>query len=264
VGSFRAGMRAQATSEVALRTAAYSGFRVPTLNELYRLFRVGNDITEANPALTPERAWGFDAAIEWVPTEAVRGEFIYFRSWLKNSVANITLRTTPGLDPLTGVVVPAGGVLRQRRNLPRAVSDGVEASASLDLASELTMSVRYLYADPEVTRSPDQPALIGARLAQVPRHQMTVGLNARLVEDIAARLDLRHVSRQFDDDLNVRPLGNATVVDARLAWTISESGELSLAAENLFNETVEAGRSADGLVSIGTPRTVVVGFRYRF
>jgi outer membrane receptor protein involved in Fe transport len=49
-----------------------------------------------------------------------------------------------------------------------------------------------------------------------------------------------------------------------LAWTISESGELSLAAENLFNETVEAGRSADGLVSIGTPRTVVVGFRYRF
>ena len=34
-----------------LRAAGYTGFRVPTLNELYRPFRVGADATAANGAL---------------------------------------------------------------------------------------------------------------------------------------------------------------------------------------------------------------------
>ncbi|HSH38074.1 MAG TPA: TonB-dependent receptor, partial [Chthoniobacterales bacterium] len=41
----RLGTRLQLTKSVALRGAAYTGFRVPTLNELYRPFRVGNDVT---------------------------------------------------------------------------------------------------------------------------------------------------------------------------------------------------------------------------
>ena len=41
-----------------LRAAACAGFRPPTLNELHRPFRVGNDVTEANPGLKPERLYG--------------------------------------------------------------------------------------------------------------------------------------------------------------------------------------------------------------
>ena len=37
-----------------LRTAAYRAFRLPTLNEYYRPFRVGSTVTEANPALKLE------------------------------------------------------------------------------------------------------------------------------------------------------------------------------------------------------------------
>src|SRR6185295_7991545 len=54
----RLGLRIQATNTLALRGAAYTGFRVPTLNELYRPFRVGNDVTEANSALEPEHLLG--------------------------------------------------------------------------------------------------------------------------------------------------------------------------------------------------------------
>ena len=46
-----------------LRAAAYAGFRVPTLNELYRPFRVGNNTTNANAALKPEKLYG--AEIGW-------------------------------------------------------------------------------------------------------------------------------------------------------------------------------------------------------
>ena len=50
-----------------LRAAAYSGFRPPTLNELHRPFRVGNDITEANVALTPERLVGIETGFDGTP-----------------------------------------------------------------------------------------------------------------------------------------------------------------------------------------------------
>ena len=247
-----------------MRAVAYSGFRVPTLNELYRPFRVGNDITEANPALTPERMWGGDFALEWTPDDHVRLGMTYFRTWLKDPVINITIRSTPGLDPLTGVTVPAGGVLRQRRNLPRAVTDGFEAEATFDISETASISLRHLYADPKVARSPDQPALVGTRLAQVPHHQSSLALNWHPVERARVDVQARYASSQFDDDLNLRRLDSYVVVDASLGLRLTDSAEAVVSAENLFNRTIEAGISADGLVSIGTPRTVTAGVHLAF
>ena len=39
---------------LSLRTAAYLGWRMPTLNELFRPFRAGLDATAANPDLDPK------------------------------------------------------------------------------------------------------------------------------------------------------------------------------------------------------------------
>ncbi|WP_289460209.1 hypothetical protein, partial [Klebsiella pneumoniae] len=41
--------------DLKARLSLGSGFRLPTLNELHRPFRVRNDIVEANPELDPER-----------------------------------------------------------------------------------------------------------------------------------------------------------------------------------------------------------------
>ena len=45
----RLGVKYAVAPELYLRAAGYLGFRAPTLNELHRPFRVGNDVTEANP-----------------------------------------------------------------------------------------------------------------------------------------------------------------------------------------------------------------------
>src|SRR3954447_16980089 len=47
------------------RASGYRTFRAPTLNELYRNFRVGNVLTLANPDLTPEGLVGVEAGIDW-------------------------------------------------------------------------------------------------------------------------------------------------------------------------------------------------------
>ena len=48
---------------ISVSASAYRAFRAPTLNELYRNFRVGNVVTNANAALRAERLTGGDVGI---------------------------------------------------------------------------------------------------------------------------------------------------------------------------------------------------------
>jgi outer membrane receptor protein involved in Fe transport len=264
VSTARTALRWDVEAGVAIRAAAYTGFRLPTLNELYRPFRVGNDITEANPALTEERLTGVDVGFDWALSERTQLTATGFRSVLKNAVTNVTVRTTPGLDPVLGVVVPVGGVLRQRQNLSRIVANGVEADLTTELAQGWQGAVRYLYTSPKVTRSPQQLALQGLRVAQVARHQGSAQLTWTTLQDFRLSAAVRGVSAQFDDDLNARALRGFVVVDASGEMPLSEDVRLNVAVENLFDRTVESARSADGLVSVGTPRTVRLGLRFGF
>ena len=54
----RVALRVRASDRLSLSASAYRGFRAPTLNELYRTFRVGNVVTLANPDLAAERLGG--------------------------------------------------------------------------------------------------------------------------------------------------------------------------------------------------------------
>ena len=49
------------TDNISLSASGYRAFRAPTLNELYRSFRVGNVVTLANDGLRAERLTGGEA-----------------------------------------------------------------------------------------------------------------------------------------------------------------------------------------------------------
>ncbi len=61
----------RANSQLTLRAAAYRAFRAPTLNELYRGFRVGNVQTLANEQLQAERLTGGEVGATWTLTETI-------------------------------------------------------------------------------------------------------------------------------------------------------------------------------------------------
>ena len=69
--TWRAGARYTVSDALALRGAAYTSFRLPTLNELYRPFVVFPVTTQANaallPAQVPEFAASVTAAYEFAP-----------------------------------------------------------------------------------------------------------------------------------------------------------------------------------------------------
>ena len=253
----------QAHDQVRVRTAAYRAFRVPTLNELYRPFRVGNVITEANAQLETESLTGVEASVDLGDSRrslTVTG----FSNELEDAVANVTLGAGPGIVPGVGFV-PAGGVGRQRQNLERVRVRGLEVRGRWSPTSGVQLRLDYLLSDARVSRSrPPAADLAGKRLAQVPRHTLVLGAAWQPVRHLRLMTQVRHLSEAFEDDANTLTLAPATVVDLRIAHALGAAAdrEVFLSVENLFDETVEAGRDADGRVDLGAPRFVHGGLRW--
>jgi outer membrane receptor protein involved in Fe transport len=257
----RIGARVKATDALALRGALYTGFRVPTLNELYRPFRVGNDVTESNADLKPEHLLGGEVALEWQATPTFRISGTGFLNRMEDAVSNVTIGVGPGtFNP--GGFIPAGGVLRHRQNVDLVVAPGFEGTAEWQLIPSVRLKGGYLFTHPTIERAADA-ALRGKLLAQTPEHVFTSGIEWTPVATLLVSAQVRYSDRQFEDDQNSRVLAAFTTVDVALMYDFSSRVSAALRVENLFNTEVETGKSADGLISIGAPRLVSLQVRWR-
>jgi outer membrane receptor protein involved in Fe transport len=252
-GSPRLAALWHATPSTDLRASVYQGFRVPTLNELYRVFRVRSDVTVANPNLVPERSTGGELGIEqrWGPFQ---GRFTGYWNDVKDLVTNVTLAT-----PLPDC--PAGTTCRQRQNLDLSRIRGLETELTLRPSPQWRLLASYIFTDAKVVNAPQQPGLEGNRLAQVPQHGATLGVSYENPQWLTASAMARFIGPQFEDDQNTLRLGSYWVFDLFLSRRVVKWGEIYLGIENLFNTTYSVGRSSDGVVSIGAPLLVHGGIR---
>src|SRR5688500_16643774 len=99
----RASVSWRASESTTLRGTVFNAFRAPTINELYRGFRVGDITTLPNPQLAPEDAWGGEAALTIArPRLTVRT--VAFATWQHGAIYSRTLQSV------------APGTLRMRDN----------------------------------------------------------------------------------------------------------------------------------------------------
>jgi vitamin B12 transporter len=256
----RAGLAFKPTDAITLRTAGYLGWRLPTLNELYRPFRVGADATGANAALSPEKLRGIDGGVDFRPLPALRLGATVFWNRLDDAIANVTLGAGPGTFPGVGFVA-AGGAYRQRQNLDAIRSRGAELDGSFDLGA-WRLSASYAYTDARVRASGPAASLDGLRPAQTPKHQASATLGWSKADLARASVTVRYLAEQFEDDQNARALDDAVTLDAAVAVPIAAGFAIEARAENLTNTRVEAGISGANLVERATPRTLWIGIRY--
>lgn len=256
----RIGVRYTLSPGLWLRAATYAGFRPPTLNELHRPFRVGNDVTEANPLLTPETLQGIEAGVGG--DTAIHWQATLFANRLRDPVTNVTIGLGPATFPNAGFI-PAGGTLRQRQNAGQIDAWGIEGEASGELGAGLSARIGAAYTHAEVDGGKAAAQLTGKRPAQTPELTATAGLAWRATERLILSGDLRYESMRWEDDLNSRRLKAGVEVDARAAWAFSPAVEVYLAAENLGDARLVVGQTADFIDSYAAPRTVRVGFSYR-
>jgi outer membrane receptor protein involved in Fe transport len=253
----RAGLAWSPGKGLTLRAAAYLGWRLPTLNELYRPFRIGPDATAANAALSPERLKGIEAGVAFEPAPRARVGLTLFANRLEEPIANVTLGRGPGLFPGVGFVA---GEFRQRRNLEAIDSRGIELDASLDLGS-WSLTGGYSYVDAQVEANGPALPLDGLRPAQTPRHSLAGTIAWRSRRGGSASLSARYVGSQYEDDLNQQLLADALTLDAAASWPLTPVLSLEARGENLTDALVAAGISGDGIVERATPRTLWIGLR---
>lgn len=262
VATGRLGLRRQIGQGGALRLATYSGFRPPTLNELHRPFRVGNDITEANGALRPERLFGVETGLS-SKGDRHQIEATVFWNRIEDPIANVTLGAGPGTFPRAGFV-PAGGVLRERRNTGQITAIGLEARASRRLGTATTVRAALAVTDARVDGGAAAAQLTGKRPAQAPIWSATAGADWRATERLDLSLDLTWEGKRFDDDLNSRVLEAGLKLDARIDWRMAPGVTAYLAADNLLDEAIAVSRTGDGVAGYTQPRMARLGLRLTF
>ncbi|MET1757091.1 TonB-dependent receptor [Novosphingobium sp. RD2P27] len=244
--NFRGGAIWRASEVVALRAAAYTGFRQPTLNELYRPFVVFPVTTQANADLKNERLEGYEVGLELTPSTGISFSITAFDNRLKDAIANVTL--TP--------------VLRERQNVDAVHARGLELGSSVQLGA-VSFDGGLSWTDSEVEASGASVALDGNRPAQVPKLMAsgTLAWAPRPGWRVAATL--RHVGAQFEDDQETDVLPAATTFDGFLQVPLTTGVKLVLRGENLFDERIVT-RNQSGSIDLGTPRTLWAGVRAGF
>jgi outer membrane cobalamin receptor len=219
------------------RASGYRSFRAPTLNELYRPFRVGNAQTLANAALVPESLTGVEAGFDW-SGETTHISFTAFRNELGNLIDNATLSTSPTL------------ILRQRQNFPSALSRGLEASINRQW-SHWRAEAGYMYADARLST--------GQRIPQVPKQQGTAQLsfNAKSTRFSGG---LRVFGLIFDDDLNQFLMPGFASVGVSAEQKLTKSLSAVVSVDNLLDRTYLVALTPNP--NIGQPQMWRVGLKW--
>ncbi len=244
----------------AWRAAAYAGFRPITLNELYRPFRQGNNDTEANPELKPEKLYGIETGLDYANPAGTKATATVFYNQLQDAVTNVTIGVGPATFPIAGFI-PAGGILRERENAGTIKATGLEADAQQRLWHGISLVGSLAWTYSEVDGGSQAPQLDGKRPALTPRLTSTAGVRWQVNPDITLQLDGRYESARYDDDLNTLRLRSSVTADLRADWRLTRKLAVFLAVENLFDTKVQTAEAADGTYSYDAPTIVRVGVR---
>jgi outer membrane receptor protein involved in Fe transport len=225
------------TGRLRARGSVYRSFRAPTLNELYREFRVGNVVTQANDALRPERLTGAEAGVDLVH-ERTRGGITFYHQSLRDLITNVTLSSTPTL------------IVRQRQNQARALARGIEFNARRRWRN-WDGEAAYLFVDPRFST--------GERIPQVSRHQGSAQLTY-FNGGTMASVGLRSYAFQFEDELNRFILPGFSSVQTIVRQRLTANLSATLTFENLLDREYFVGLTPTPVT--GPPRLWRAGVRW--
>lgn len=219
------------------RGSGYRSFRAPTLNELYREFRVGNTDTLPNAALRSESLTGGEVGADY-GTESTRVMATLFRNSMDRLITNVTLAIT------------ANSITRQRQNAAAALAQGFETDVRRNWR-EWQGELSYLYVDSRY--------VTGYWVAQVPRHQGSAQLTWAHRGTLASA-GIRTYSSQFDDDLNQFLLPGFASVQLMVRQQLLHGLAAHFGIENLLDQQYLVGLTPTPMT--GTPRLWRIGLRW--
>jgi vitamin B12 transporter len=200
-----------AATGTKLKASVGSGFKAPTLSELYQDFP---PFFFANPNLEPETSTGYDVGAEQAfAGEAARVGVTYFYNRMRNLITNNADFTSYA-------------------NIGRAHSDGVESFAAYEPIKTLTLRVDYTY-----TQATDD--VLNQELLRRPKHKASLNANWHATQAFSANATLLTVSSWIDGnrDFSVPRLTASGYTIVNLAANFDVNSHLSVFGriDNLFD-----------------------------
>ena len=246
----RIGVLRHLTSSLAVTGTAFRAYRAPSENELYRTGQVGQSTTYANPDLKSERATGWETGFilsPWHYVPAIRAS--YFWTEVNRPITALTLSST------------ATAITLMRENLGQIRSRGISIDADAHPLRWLTATGGYQFANATVTQFAPQPSLVGTWIPEVAHNMGTAQLQASDSKLGLLRIEGQVSGHEFDSNGNTYRLSGFFQLDAYASHSFHHGFELYADGQNLFNRTIQAGRTP--VLTLATPRVESIGFRWR-
>ncbi|OGT14384.1 MAG: hypothetical protein A3F73_06775 [Gallionellales bacterium RIFCSPLOWO2_12_FULL_59_22] len=259
VWSERAGLNYALSAEREIYANISSGFRVPTISQLYGSTVTPTGTVLANPNLTPEKSWnqeiGLRAKSELFDV-ALDMDMAYFQIDRKDFILN-----TGGqyqTDPVTEQYQNIGGV----RN--RGVELGVKTDSKLAWSGDLA----YTYLDAKFTKNDSYWMSMGVRgslpsvlynntgnvVPRTPTHKANLSTRYRYSPAWSFSAEMNAQSGMFADEVNLVWIGGRTLFNAMVNYELKTERGMKWSAfariDNLFDRlyysTIRGGSDGDG------------------
>lgn len=193
-------------TDTRLHSSVGTGFRAPSLYQLY-------DPSYGNPSLDPETSASFDFGVEQKFLDGrLSADITYFRAEIENLI---------GFDSASGYVQVPG----------TTISEGVEASFDYAATHWLNLGGAYTYTDSR--------AASGTRTSGVPKHALVLSATVLPAEKWTVGADLRFVADRVD---RTGVLKDYVLLDAKVAYQLTENTQVYVRGENLLNRKYEIVR----------------------
>ncbi len=231
------------TEDWVIRAVASTGFRAPSLYELYSAY--------GNAALSPETSRSFELGAEYMlPGGSIQATL--FDTRIEDKIGWDGASTTcPAAAPPFGWPGCYGQVPGT------TTTRGIEITGKADVAEGWSLFGNYTYTD-----AYSSDAGTDTRLIRVPRHDLTLGVEGKLAPRLTGLFTVQHTADFLDNGIYpapVAPMPDYTVVNATLTYAINDATQAYFRVENLFDEKYETVRN------YGQPgRQVFVGVRASF
>lgn len=222
-------------TETKLRASRGTGFRTPSLDELYGVYDFGGGpFNYGNPDLQPEESESWDAGIE-------QG---FWNGRLKLAATYFEIDT----DNLITYDFGCGfGALVCNFNQPGVTErNGVELSAAALVTDGLTVTAAYIYTDTETAA--------GDRLLYVPRHNFVVGFDAQPMDKVDLNVTVKYVADTLHNNgPPAAALDDYVLVNAKASYEFMPGWKANVRGENLLDEDYET------ILNYRTPGVSVFG-----
>lgn len=195
-------------------------------------------------ALEPEKFDNYELGVKWNVQPGLAFTAAIYQLDRSNTRAN---GANPGEIVLTG---------SQR-------SQGIELGLTGQLTASWQVAAGYAYQDAEIvngtTAAPD-----GRKVAQVPRHQLSLWNRYDVSDRFGIGLGVYHQSGEFATISNAVRLPSYTRVDAAVYFQLTEALEAQVNIENLLNERYFPTAHTDNNITTGAPTSARFSVTARF